>query len=314
MPFQQMIGDTNPDSPQHWLYRRAQTGSLKMLESRHEDNPVLFDSKTGTWTKAGVTYLATLDRLTGPRKDRLRHGKWVQAEGVVYPEFDRAVHLIDPFPIPADWRRIRTIDFGYANPFVCLWIAFDPDDRAYVYRELYMTQRTVKKHADQIRRLTSEAEEAMMEYTVADHDAEDRATLREENILTIPARKATSPGREAVAECLTVQGDGKPRLMFFRDCLVERDQRLVEAKRPVSIIEEFDSYVWPKGQDGKAIKEEPVKEYDHGMDALRYAVMSMSRYLSGAVETVDEAERRADAEDEPEPEYKPGVDDEHFWE
>jgi phage terminase large subunit len=40
--------------------------------------------------------------------------------------------------------------------------------------------------------------------------------------------------------------------------------------------EEFDSYVWPKGVDGKPVKEEPVKEHDHGLDALRYLVASLA--------------------------------------
>jgi hypothetical protein len=33
--------------------------------------------------------------------------------------------------------------------------------------------------------------------------------------------------------------------------------------------------MWPKGADGKAIKEVPVDLYNHGMDCARYAVMKM---------------------------------------
>src|SRR5579871_192987 len=73
MPFQQLIGDTNPDSPTHWLKRRADAGQTVLLESRHEDNPTVTPE-----------YLATLDALTGARRLRLRFGKWVQAEGQVY--------------------------------------------------------------------------------------------------------------------------------------------------------------------------------------------------------------------------------------
>ena len=45
------------------------------------------------------------------------------------------------------WRKVRSIDFGFNNPFVCLWGALDPDSRLYIYRQLYMTQRTVDRHA-----------------------------------------------------------------------------------------------------------------------------------------------------------------------
>jgi phage terminase large subunit len=47
MPYQQLIGDCNPDSPTHWLKARSGAGGpLVMLESRHEDNPCLRDEFT----------------------------------------------------------------------------------------------------------------------------------------------------------------------------------------------------------------------------------------------------------------------------
>jgi hypothetical protein len=90
-----------------------------MIDCTHEDNPVLYDRAKGEWTKAGLVYIDTLDRLTGPRKDRLRFGKWVQAEGIVYEGFERSKHLVDRFEIPKEWPRYWVIDFGYTNPF-CL--------------------------------------------------------------------------------------------------------------------------------------------------------------------------------------------------
>lgn len=295
MPFQQIIADTNPDAPTHWIKAREARGALVVHESRHEDNPTLFRSD-GTLTPFGTTYISRLDALTGVRHDRLRKGKWVQAEGVVYPGFDRAIHLIDPFPIPDTWRRVRSIDFGYTNPFCCQWWAIDHDGRMYLYRELYHTRRTVKVHAEAIRRLGIGEKIA---YTVADHDAEDRATLRECRIPTLAAKKDRRRGIQAVEERIKVQGDGKPRLFVFRNALVERDEALAEARLPLCTAEEFDSYVWPKGVDGKPMKEDPVDAYDHGMDALRYAVLSVDRQTPPqepeAEAALAEAKREAEA-------------------
>jgi len=260
VPFQQIIGDCNPDAPTHWLKRRADRGATVMLESRHEDNP-----------SVTAQYLAVLDSLTGVRYLRLRKGIWAAAEGLVYDDWNTAVHLTDRFDIPPSWRKLRVIDFGYTNPFVCQWWALDGDSRMYLYRELYMTQRTVDEHATQILAL-SKGETYIA--TVADHDAEDRATLAKRGIVTIPAYKAVSRGIQAVQGRLRPAGDGRPRLFFLRDSLIERDERLSEMKKPCCTAEEFDGYVWPKGQDGRALKEEPVKEDDHGMDACRYAVAS----------------------------------------
>lgn len=270
MPYQQLLGDCNPGAPTHWLKRRCDRGATRLLDSRHEDNPALWDARAGAWTPAGVAYMARLDALSGVRFLRLRKGTWAAAEGLVYEAWDRAVHLVNSFPIPADWRRLRVFDFGYTNPLVCQWWAIDPDGRMYLYREIYRTQRTVSAHAAQIRQLSAGER---YEVNIADHDAEDRATLAAEGIPTVAAYKAVSRGIQAVEQRLQVAGDNKPRLFIMRDALVDRDEALEGAKKPVCTEHEFDSYVWPKGQDGKALREEPVKRDDHGMDAMRYAVM-----------------------------------------
>lgn len=270
-PWTQVMADCNPGPPTHWILKRDR---LKRFNSQHEDNPMLFNHATGEWTAQGKRTLETLDALTGIRKKRGKDGLWVAAEGQVY-EYSETLHLVDPFEIPEDWRRIRVCDFGYTNPFVCTWWAFDGDGRMYLYRELYMSQRTVRRHAEQINTL-SQGEN--IEATIADHDAEDRATLEEHGIYSIAADKPVSVGIEKVEDRLAKAGDGKPRLFFFRDALVEHDAELDATHRPACTVDEFASYVYPQAPDGKPVKEAPVKMDDHGMDAMRYAVM----YADGA--------------------------------
>lgn len=270
VPYPQVIGDCNPSGSTHWIKSRA---NVLLLESRHEDNPTLY-TVDGILTERGQRTMAVLDALTGVRYQRLRLGRWVNAEGAVY-EFDAAVNVIDRFEPPSEWRRIRVIDFGYSNPFVCQWWAVDHDGRMYLYRELYGTRRIVEDWAEDIKRLSiSESIEA----TVADHDAEDRATLERHGILTQAARKDISPGIQAVQRRLSKAGDGKPRLYLMRGALVQADTELLNAHKPICTEQEIDVYVWPKAQDGRPIKETPVKEHDHGMDAMRYTAM----YIDGA--------------------------------
>src|SRR5262249_7342824 len=164
MPYQQIIADTNPDAPTHWLKRRCDAGRTLLLESRHEDNPSVTPE-----------YLARLDRLTGARLWRLRHGRWVSAEGVVYEGWDPAVHLAQPRPIPREWPRTWSIDFGYANPFVWQCWAIDPDDCLWLIREIYQTGRLVEDLAREIRAVTGG--EPRPRAIICDHDAEDRPTL-----------------------------------------------------------------------------------------------------------------------------------------
>jgi len=281
MPYQQLLSDTNPDAPTHWIKRRAAAGKLDLLPTRHEDNPRYFSG--GVWTAEGRRYLDRLERLTGVRFLRLRKGIWAGAEGQIYDEWDDAVHLCDWFAPPPDWPRFRAIDFGFTNPFVCQWWARDADGRCYLYRELYGTGRIVSDWAKDIERYSAGER---IEWTVADHDAEDRATLDAAGIRTYPAHKMVKPGIEAVQKRLRKEKDGRPRLFIMKGCTVSRDPRLIEAKKPASTAEEMGGYIWAPPLANRAPKEEPLKINDHGNDAMRYFVAEldgMGHYSAGAV-------------------------------
>lgn len=280
MPYQQLLSDTNPDAPTHWIKRRALDGKLELWPTRHEDNPRYYQGDA--WTLDGQKYMARLERLTGVRFLRLRKGVWAGAEGQIYDLWDEAVHLVERFPIAPDWPRYRAIDFGYANPFVCQWWAGDPDGRLYLYRELYGTGRIVSDWAADIHRHSAGER---IEYTVADHDAEGRATLEAEGIDTITANKDVTPGIEAVTKRMRTGDDGRPRLFIVRGCTVDRDPRLIEAKKPASTSEEIGSYIWAPPLPNRAPKEEPAKINDHGCDAMRYLVAEvdgLGTYAAGA--------------------------------
>ncbi len=276
MPYQQIIGDCNPDSPSHWLKKRCDAGKTVMLETVHEDNPVLWDLKGGQWTPKGADYISKLDELTGVRRLRFRLGIWAAAEGMVYDGWNRAIHLVDHFEIPWEWPRYWAVDFGFTNPFVCQFWAQDPDGRLYRYKEIYRTQRLVEDHARHIKDITQSEPRPIA--IICDHDAEDRATLeRHLGLPTESARKAVSPGIQAVASRLKKAKDGKPRLFFLRDALVERDPVLVERKLPTCTEEEIESYIWADN----VIKEAPVKRDDHGQDCTRYLCQHFSDVGSG---------------------------------
>ena len=265
-PYAQVLADCNPGPPHHWLLKRP---AIRRYQTELRDNPTLFDHDAGEWTEVGKHTIERLQSLTGLRYKRGVQGLWAGAEGQIY-DFDDLTHHIDPFPIPKDWRRFRVIDFGFTNPFVCQWWAIDPDDRMYLYREIYHTKRTVRVHAQQINELSAGEE---YEATIADHDAEDRATLQESGIYTFAAEKTVTLGIERVQERLKPAGDGRPRLFVMRGSLVEVDQSLESEFKPISAAAEFGGYVWEPTPDNRPNKDTPLKMNDHSMDSLRYAVM-----------------------------------------
>ncbi len=183
-------------------------------------------------------------------------GNFVAFEGLVYPEFNPSVHVIPPFKLPDHWQRFRAIDYGYTNPFVCVWGAVDEDGRLYIYDEHYQRKTLIAVHAETIRRRAG-----VYQFTVADHDAQDNAEMASCGIPTRNAQKDVIRGIQKVKSRLGAAGDGKPRLFLFANC--------------VNGIKEAGMYRWAEVKEGRNEKEEPVKENDHFWDAVRYMAMEL---------------------------------------
>jgi phage terminase large subunit len=271
--YKQIVMATNPDHPAHWLKERADADLLPMMTSVHQDNPYLFH-RNGTPTEAGADYMAVLDALTGVRRLRYLNGIWAAAEGQVFDDWDEQLNLVDPFPVPDDWRTIWTVDFGFSNPFVWQQWRVDGDGRAYLTHEISRRQRLVEDHARDILALMEANGWARPEAIVCDHDSEDRATLeRHLKMPTIPARKGVTRGVQLTQARTRAAGDGRPRLLVFRDALLRTDPLAATDKRPRGFAAEVGGYVWAveRGTDGVP-KEAPLKKDDHSMDAGRYLV------------------------------------------
>lgn len=249
--LRKIIVDCNPRNRFHWIYKYfllridptsgealtpAQTATMRNRKWLPTDNPHL-----------PADYVEMLSNLSGVERQRLFEGQWVAQEGLVYPGFEATV--VEPFPIPADWEITGAVDFGYTNPFAFLWFAFDrANETFYLFDEYYVREKTVAQHCAELKRRRRCA------WIVADHDAEDRATMAAAGFVTSPADKAISVGIQAVTTLL--QAEHGFRLRIFRSC--------------VHTVEELSVYSWEEPREGRNAKEEPKKENDHAADALRY--------------------------------------------
>jgi PBSX family phage terminase large subunit len=281
----QLLLSTNPDTPTHWIYTDLiQNGGASVYYSSGRDNPLN--------TQA---YFDRLDAMVGVLRDRLRDGKWIRAEGAIYDEYDPSIHMIDRDQCPPFVRRFRVVDFGYSNPFVCQWWGMDADGRLYRYREIYQTRLLVEDATKDILALSKE----VIDTTIADHDAEDRATMSRHGIGTAAAKKDVSPGIQAVQARLKVQKDGKPRIFFVRGALVAVDDALKADSKPTCTEDEIPGYAWKKYDDGKPNKEEPVKLNDHGCDATRYMVVHVDAGAGPLPKVQPKQESKYRQQDEP---------------
>jgi len=188
--------------------------------------------------------------------------------GAVYPDFDILSHCMDmERVIKAEWKHFRCIDFGYTNPFVCLWVAVDPFDRIYVYDELYIRNHTIEQCAEIIN-ARPKRHIGEFELSVCDpSEAGGRATLLGKGIPTaIPTGKSREvvTGIELVRQALKFRADGKPGLYVDKD------------KCP-NMVAEFQAYKYPDPKADRNEAELPNKEFDHAMDAIRYLLSAWNR-------------------------------------
>ena len=243
MGWRQIIITTNPGGSQHWIKRDLITGGgASCYYSGARDNP-----------HNPEDYHETLGMLTGMMRKRLVEGIWATAEGAVYDLFDPARHVA-PRPSGDFQRWFLAMDEGYTNPAVILLVGVDGDGRIHIAREFYrrgVLQSAVVKTAGEWARETEA-------YLVA-VDAAAAGLIADLNNEGLPAQAFKGrvlDGITTVQDYLKVQNDGKPRLTVDPAC--------------VETINEFESYVW------KPEKDEPMKENDHAMDALRYGVFHLA--------------------------------------
>ena len=217
------------------------------------DNPYISSNKL----KRAVAHLSEASQNA-----RL-FGMFTSQSGLVYPEFDRAVHVVKPFAIPDHWPRDIAIDFGVRNPFAALWIAHDEDnDCLYVYREYYKREKTTLENGRMI--IALGAKDPDLRWIVADPESKDGRLLlaRELGLHTKPAPKhyGVAETINLVKDRLKLNAEGVPALMVFQSCK--------------ELIKEFRKYKWSKSKG----KDRPDKQYDHGLDALRYEIAFLYRF------------------------------------
>lgn len=253
LPFQQLIADTNPSFPMHWLKQRSNTGITKLLESRHQDNPRLWDPQKEEWTEEGIDYIERLNNLTGVQKQRLRFGKWVQAEGVVYDEFEEE-NLTDKEPDPK--RAIElAVDDGYVNPRAILFIQ-KTDTEILVFDEIYHSRHLPEVCVQEVLERCRTNKWPRPETAVCPSEAvELRERFRSANI---PPQKGTHKIIEGIK--------------FVRSLIVDgnRYRTIKVNRRCTNLINELmGGYKYPEAGTRRD-DENPLDKDNHACDALRY--------------------------------------------
>jgi len=120
---------------------RKKTITRRFIQAKLKDNPSLMQNDD---------YLIMLASLPEVKRKQWLEGDWDAFENSAFPEFNRAIHIIEPFKIPNNWTRFRACDFGYSSPACILWFAIDFDNNLTVYREYYGKGLTADRLAQKV--------------------------------------------------------------------------------------------------------------------------------------------------------------------
>ena len=196
-------------------------------------------------------------------------GEFRRMVGLIYKEFDRAIHMVEiPWhEFDSNWTYTRSIDFGFGHKTALAYFAISPDQRRiYCYDGLYVSGFTERQIAEVVK---VKDKGRYIHYPVADEAAPMLiAGLQQEGVHFNPidkGRDSVRQGIQKVAELLKVRADnGLPTIMFNRDLNY--------------IADEMERYRWIENKNDKShIREIPYKVQDDYCDALRYFAMSFKQ-------------------------------------
>jgi len=245
-------------SPPYESFQGADGLSRKFIPARLDDNPYLANDGR---------YEQMLKALPPTQRRQLLEGDWEVAEGAAFTEFDRNLHIIEPFEIPIHWERIKGIDYGYASESACVWGAVDRDDNTLIiYRELYRKGLLATDLALLIAEM--ELNDPMSVPGVLDTACWNRTgqtgptvgeTLVKAGHKLRRADKNRVAGKIQIHEYLKVQQSGRPKIQIFNTC--------------PNLIRELQSIPLDKSNPEDVDTHAP----DHAYDALRYLIMARPR-------------------------------------
>ena len=265
----------NPEGPRHWFYQTwiLQADKMRVLHLHFtlDDNPGLTEE-----TKAQYR-----NRYRGTFYERYILGRWVLAEGLIYPNFSEEQHgyrgALDP-AIKRRALRYIAIDYGTHNPTVFLDVYLD-GDQVYIDREYYYDSRA-DENADQIHPQLPDIKhyEALVDfiegetYEMMQGQYKVTRVKRPVDIIIDPSASSfiaqiEMDGRYSVQQADNSVLDGIRNVAT----LLVSGKMHISLERCPSAVSEFYEYRW----DEKAKEDKPVKEFDHAMDALRYWVRTI---------------------------------------
>jgi phage terminase large subunit len=235
------IGDWNPKTSDHWVFDLEKRPDVKFIRTTFRDNPGISKAEL----KKVLSYdPANPENVSNGTADEYMWkvygmGERASLTGLVYNN----VTFIDE--IPADCTDLAYgLDFGHTNSATALVRVGRKGNNIYTKLLFYEPCDDVNVLSQVLTRFVGNG------HVWAD-SAEDLliSKLRTMGHVVLPAYKPAGSVMDGITICKSYK---------------------LHAVRDVNLKKEYDNYKWR--EVGGVVLNEPVKGYDHAMDAKRYAI------------------------------------------
>lgn len=257
--FKQIIITLNPWNERHWIKAR--------FFDREDENILALTTNylCNEWLDEADKKLFEDMKKNNPRRYQVAGlGDWGIVDGLVYENWQE---------LEFDWREILNkrqkakavfgLDFGYTNDpaaFFC-GILDQEQKEIYVFDEIY--QKGMQNTA-----IYSNIEKLGFKKEIIVADSAEPKSIDHLKGLGLYRIKASKKGKDSI----------NAGIQFIQDF------KIFIHPRCVNFLTEISNYAWDKDKFGKAVNN-PIDDFNHLMDAMRYALEDYMR--NNSVRTID---------------------------
>lgn len=248
--FKQITVTFNPWNEKHWLKKKffdADDPDILAITTNYMCNEFLDDADRRNFERM---------RLNNPRRYKVAGlGDWGIVDGLVYENWEERVFDLQAVSARSGIKSAFGMDFGYTNDPSTLfcglvdWAARE----IYVFDEMYKTAMSNKAIYSTVEHMGYAKERIIA-------DSAEPKSIDELRGLGLRHIRAARKGKDSIMN----------GIQFIQD------YKIIIHPRCVNFITEISNYTWDKDKLGNKLNR-PVDDFNHLMDAMRYALESFSK-------------------------------------